>query len=83
MIGPGAGFTTTRRLCRRHARRCRPIRKKCLSIYDAIDYAENAFDVPVVAYGGADDPQLQAARDIEAKLEPLGIPMTLLVAPGL
>ena len=48
-----------------------------------MDYAENAFDVPVVAYAGADDPQLQAARNIEEKLKPLDIPMTLLVAPGL
>ena len=47
------------------------------------DYAENAFDVPVVAYAGADDPQLQAARNIQERLKPLGIPMTLLVAPGL
>src|SRR5262249_11739761 len=55
----------------------------CLRIYDAVDYAENAADVPVVAYDGADDPQLQAARNIEEKLKGTGIPMTLLVAPGL
>ena len=60
-----------------------PYQEKCLRIYDAVDYAENAFNVPVVAYGGADDPQLQAAKNIEAKLKPLGIPMKLLVAPGL
>ncbi len=35
--------------------------------------------MPVVAYGGDKDPQLQAARNIEAKLKPLGIPMTLLI----
>jgi hypothetical protein len=57
--------------------------EKCLRIYDAVDYAENAFDVPVVAYGGTLDPQLQAAKNIEAKLKPLGIPMKLLVAEGL
>src|SRR5262249_46779951 len=39
--------------------------------------------VPVVAYGGSEDPQLQAARNIEAILKPLNIPMTLLVADGL
>src|SRR5438876_5455234 len=37
--------------------------------------------VPVVAYAGANDPQLQAAKNIGARLKPLGIPMTLLVAP--
>src|SRR6185369_16321122 len=54
-----------------------------LSIYDAVDYAENAFDVPVVAYGGSDDPQLQAARNIQDRLKQFNIPMTLLIAPGL
>jgi hypothetical protein len=39
--------------------------------------------VPVVAYGGADDPQLQAARNIEERLKPLDISMKLLVAPKL
>src|SRR5205807_6311722 len=60
-----------------------PEQETCLTIYDAVDYAENAFDIPVVAYAGADDSQLQAARNIQAKLKPLKIPMTLLVAPGL
>src|SRR5205085_10899310 len=54
----------------------------CLHIYDAIDYAENAADVPVIAYAGSKDPQLQAAKKVEAKLKPLGIPMTLLTAEG-
>jgi dienelactone hydrolase len=82
VIGPGAGFTTS------HGYRNVPdklpsYQEACLSIYDAVDYAENAFDVPVVAYAGADDPQLQAAKNIEEKLKGLNIPMTLLVAPGL
>src|SRR5205085_1293198 len=59
--------------------------EKCLRIYDAVDYAENVFDVPVVAYGGSEDPQLQAARNIEARLKMLGLSAKLqvLVAPGL
>jgi predicted esterase len=82
VIGPGAGFTST------HGYKNLPdklpaYQEACLSIYDAVDYAENAFDVPVVAYAGADDPQLQAARNIEERLKKLGIPITLLVAPGL
>jgi hypothetical protein len=55
----------------------------CLRIYDAADYAENAVNVPIVAYAGENDPQLQAARTVQARLKPLGIPMTLLMAPGL
>src|SRR5581483_9784840 len=46
-----------------------------------VDYAENAAMVPVVAYAGANDPQQQAGRNIEARLKPLGIPMTFLIAP--
>jgi hypothetical protein len=37
----------------------------------------------VVAYAGEEDSQLEAAKNIEAKLKPLGVPMTLLVAPKL
>ena len=82
VIGPGAGFTTTHGY-KNLPDKLPPYQEACLSIYDAVDYAENAFDVPVVAYDGADDPQLAAARNVEEKLKPLGIPMTLLVAPGL
>ncbi len=82
VIGPGAGFTTTHGY-RGLPDKLPPYQEACLSIYDAVDYAENASDVPVVAYDGADDSQLQASRNIEEKIKPLGIPMTLLVAPGL
>lgn len=83
VIGPGAGFTTTHGYVGKMPDQLVPYQEKCLRMYDAVDYAENAFNVPVVAYGGSDDPQLQAAKNIEAKLKPLGIPMKLLVAQGL
>lgn len=83
VIGPGAGFSTTHGYIAKLPEQLPDFQERCLRIYDAVDYAENAFDVPVVAYGGSDDPQLQAAKNIEAKLKPLGIPMKLLVAPGL
>ncbi|HVS36353.1 MAG TPA: hypothetical protein VMS17_12360 [Gemmataceae bacterium] len=83
VIGPGAGFTATHGYIKGLPDPLPPYQEACLSIYDAVDYAENAADVPVVAYDGADDPQLQAARNIEEKIKPLGIPMTLLTAPGL
>lgn len=81
VLGPGAGFTTTHGYVKDMPEKLPPYQEPCLRIYDAIDYAENAFHVPIVAYGGTNDPQLQAARNIEARLKPLGIPMTLLVAP--
>lgn len=83
VLGPGAGFTTTHGYIKNLPDRLPPEQEACLHIYDAADYAENAFNVPVVAYGGDQDPQLQAARNIEARLGPLHIPMKLLVAPGL
>jgi len=83
VLGPGAGFSTTRGYVKDLPDKLPSYVEKCLHIYDAVDYAENAFDVPVVAYAGADDEQLQAARNIEEKLKPLHIPMTLLIAPGL
>jgi hypothetical protein len=83
VIGPGAGFTTTKGYVKNLPDKLPPYEDKCLHIYDAVDYAENVFDVPVVAYAGAEDDQLQAARNIEEKLKPLDIPMTLLIAPGL
>lgn len=83
VLGPGAGFTTTHGYVPKLPERLPDHQEACLRIYDAADYAENAFNVPVVAYSGADDPQMQAAATIEARLKTLGIPMTHLVAPGL
>lgn len=83
VLGPGAGFTTTRGYVKTLPEKLPPYQEACLHIYDAVDYAENAFNVAVVAYSGDQDPQMQAAKNIEAKLRQLGIPMTHLVAPGL
>jgi dienelactone hydrolase len=82
-IAPGAGFTTTHGYVAKLPEKLPPEQEACLSIYDAVDYAENASDVPVVAYAGENDAQLKAAQSIQEKLKPLGIPMTLFVAPGL
>ncbi|HZT83205.1 MAG TPA: hypothetical protein VFA26_23450, partial [Gemmataceae bacterium] len=86
-IGPGAGFTTTHGYVPGLPEKLPPYQEACLTIYDAVDYAENAFDVPVVAYSGADDKQKEAADRIEARLKKLGlldrVQFTHLVAPGL
>ena len=78
----GAGFTATHGYVKGLPDKLPAYQEACLTIYDAADYAENTFDVPIVAYAGALNPQLQAARTMEA-LEPLHLKMTLLVAPGL
>jgi dienelactone hydrolase len=85
VLGPGAGFTSTHGYIKGLPEPLPPYQEACLSIYDAVDYAENAVNVPIVTYAGSDDPQLQASRNIEAKLRSLNVsaPLTLLVAPGL
>jgi predicted esterase len=85
VIGPGAGFTTTKGYVAKFPEPLTPTQEATLHIYDAVDYAENVFDVPVVAYAGADDKQLQASRNVEEALKKSGLkaPFTLLVAPGL
>jgi hypothetical protein len=83
VLGPGAGFTTTHGYVKDLPDKLPSHQEACLRIYDAVEYAENAANVPVVAYSGADDPQKAAADAIEARLKALRIPMTHLVAPGL
>lgn len=85
VIGPGAGFTTTRGYVADLPARLPDYVEDCLHIYDAVDYAENAFNVPVVAYSGEVDPQRMAAANMEAALREFREPLrfTHLVAPGL
>ncbi len=82
-IGPGAGFTKTIGYASTLPAKLPAYQEACLRIYDAVDYAENVFNVPVVAYSGEKDPQIDAARNIEKELKRLGLSMTHLVAPGL
>ena len=83
-IQPGAGFTTTRGYAKLPDD-LPPHVEKCLTIYDAQRYAENVFNLPVVAYSGEVDKQKAAADGIEQALKGLPGPfrLTHLVAPGL
>jgi dienelactone hydrolase len=65
-IEAGAGFTETKRYARQSS--LPPYVDKTLHIYDAMDYARNAFNVPTVGYGGDQDPQLQASVNIKEQL---------------
>jgi pimeloyl-ACP methyl ester carboxylesterase len=82
LIGPGAGFTATHGYVKDMPGELPSWQEACLTIYDAIDYADNAFDVPVVGYVGAEDRLLGQMRNLESRLKSLGFPMTLVVAPG-
>jgi dienelactone hydrolase len=85
VVGPGAGFTATHGYIKDLPANLQWPVEQCLRIYDAVAYAENAFNVPIVAYAGSKDPQLQAARNIEALLKPAKLPVQfqILIAPDL
>lgn len=85
VIGPGAGFTTTHGYIAKLPDPLPDYQEKTLRIYDAALYAENAFNVPVVAYSGEKDAQKKAADNIENALKgfPEKLRFTHLVAPGL
>lgn len=86
VMGPGAGFSTTREYIGEKKFGPQPdYIEKCLHIYDAVDYAENCFNIPVVAYSGEKDKQKLAADLIEAKLKDFKEPhsFTHVIAPGL
>src|SRR5262249_22298786 len=83
VIGPGAGFATTHGYVNDLPETLPAPQEELLSIYDAADCAENAFNVQVVVYNGDKDAQKQAALAIEARLKPLGISITHLIGPNL
>lgn len=69
-VEAGAGFSESKNYAR--LRSIPDYQDKALHIYDAVDYAANAFNVPMAGYGGEDDPQKQAAINIEEALKALG-----------
>jgi dienelactone hydrolase len=62
----GAGFTETVKYAKLDS--LPPYQQAVLHIYDAVDYSVNAFDSPVIGYGGEIDPQLQASTNIREQL---------------
>jgi hypothetical protein len=72
-IEPGAGFTDTWKHAKLDPQKLPPWRVKAATIYDSADVALNAFNVPVMTYGGENDPQLQASTNIIDALKGLGV----------
>ncbi|MDX2037110.1 MAG: PHB depolymerase family esterase [Isosphaeraceae bacterium] len=69
-VDAGAGFSETVKYAKQ--KDLPAWREKLLHIYDARDYALNAFNVPIAGYGGELDPQLQASENILEALKTLG-----------
>jgi len=84
-VGPGAGFVDYYRYQKRDPdkpeQRLPEPQHTTLGIYDSIDYALNAFNVPVCTYGGENDPQLLAGANMTEAAKLLNVPIRLIVGP--
>jgi hypothetical protein len=54
---------------------------RALHLYNAVDVAENAWNVPVITYGGELDPQLAASLEMRRATEAGGVPLEVLIGP--
>lgn len=81
---PGAGFTETKVFLRGDLARQpqNPVQQTLWHMYDATDYAANTFNVPVVAYSGANDGQKQAADAIAAAMLEEGLTLEHVIGPN-
>lgn len=80
-VGPGAGFVDFYE----YQKAKTPLPKtqdETLRIYDTVNYALNAYDVPVCTYGGELDAQLLASQRMEAEAKKLNVTIKVLIGPG-
>ena len=83
-VSPGAGFAETRRYVKLTPDKYPPVYEQTLwGLYDAPDYVRTLFNVPVIAYSGENDKQIQAARVMEEAYQQQGQTLTHLIGPGM
>ncbi len=84
-VGPGAGFVDYYRYQKKNpddpAQRLADVPHRTLAIYDTVNYALNAFNVPVCTYGGEDDPQLLASTTMNDAAAAFDVPIKVIVGP--
>lgn len=81
---PGAGFSETAEFLnvfQKEKLQPFPWEQKLWRLHDATANAANLRMVPIVAYSGADDSQIQAARAVEKAMAELGLKLTHLIGP--
>jgi hypothetical protein len=81
---PGAGFSETAEFLnvfQKETLQPFPWEQKLWRLHDATANAANLRMVPLVAYSGADDSQIQAARAVEKAMAELGLKLTHLIGP--
>ena len=81
---PGAGFSETAEFL--HITQNDPIpipwyQERLWHWYDSIDYAENLFNCPTVAYSGEIDGQRQAAERMSGAMQAEGLTLTHIIGP--
>ncbi|WP_339728737.1 prolyl oligopeptidase family serine peptidase [uncultured Gimesia sp.] len=79
-VGPGAGFVDFYQY-QNYKEKLPHYQHKTLHIYDSIDYALNAADVPVVTYGGGKDKQLVSSTRMVEKAKAHDIDISLYISP--
>ncbi len=83
-VSPGAGFAETRRYQNLQPDKFPPVYEQTLwGLYDVPDYVRNLFNVPVIAYSGENDKQIQAARVMEEAFQVNGQKLPHLIGPGM
>jgi len=79
-VMPGAGFSETAQFLR--LKEMPPEwEQKLWHLYDAADYAENFFNVPVIEYHGEIDPQKQAGDVMERAMAEVGLKLPRVEGP--
>ena len=82
-ISPGAGFAETAEYNRLQPSDYPAYERTLWGLYDVPDYVRNLFNVPVTAYSGEIDKQIQAAQVMERAYRREGRNLTHLIGPGM
>lgn len=84
-VGPGAGFVDYYGYQKKNpddaAQRLPEVVHRTLGIYDTVNYALNAFNVPVCTYGGENDPQLLASTTMSNAAAVFDVPIKVIIGP--
>lgn len=82
VAAPGAGFVDTKIFQKIPDKNPLPwFERKLWHLYDALDYAGNLFNCPVVAYSGEIDKQKEAADLMQKAMADEGLTMTYIIGP--
>ncbi len=82
-MSPGAGFAETRRYANVKLEDTPWYERELWGVNDVPCYTRNLFNLPVIAYSGENDKQIQAARVMEEAFELEGQKLTHLIGPGM